>query len=293
MKQLLTLIGAFLLIAHPLALSSQKSYKAVCDKTDGTVKIVDSEDRSPSLVPLKGGFPFYQVAEKWVNKNYPGGKCDPAAAVKQNQAAADAVTQAAPGQNNAPAAQVKPSNTQNASPNVPANQTYRSAPVARYRNTSMYISFLFTNLGKVYNLDPPLIPGISMGIEHVVGTRFCGGTGVHLNALIGKTEDVAGVNSFYNISIPLFAEYRQLTGRRMMGVDLGLAVNTTLRPVTGDSDLAGEVASNYSINALTRLRFGNERSAFELGADIWLSDILASEEGFQMTSIYVGYRFYF
>jgi hypothetical protein len=72
MKQLLTLIGAFLLIAHPLALSSQKSYKAVCDKTDGTVKIVDSEDRSPSLVPLKGGFPFYQVAEKWVNENYPG-----------------------------------------------------------------------------------------------------------------------------------------------------------------------------------------------------------------------------
>jgi hypothetical protein len=293
MKQLLTLIGAFLLIAHPLALSSQKSYKAVCDKTDGTVKIVDSEDRSPSLVPLKGGFPFYQVAEKWVNENYPGGKCDPAAAVKQNQAAADAVTQATTGQTNTPAAQNKPAGNQNSFPNDAANQALPPSPVTQYRNTSVYFSFLFTNLGKVYNLDPPLIPGVSIGIEQVIGTRFCGGTGLHINALIGKTEDASGVNSFYSLSIPLFAEYRQMTGRRMMGVDLGLAVNTTLRPVTGDSDLAGEVASNYSINALTRLRFGNERSAFELGADIWLSDILASEEGFQMTSIYVGYRFYF
>ncbi len=62
------------LLSFPILLSAQKSYKAVCDKSDGIVKIVDNEDRSPNLIPLKGGFPFYQVAQNWVKENYPSGK---------------------------------------------------------------------------------------------------------------------------------------------------------------------------------------------------------------------------
>src|SRR5690606_4602262 len=80
-------------IASPATLKAQqKTFKAVCDRNSGMVKIVATEDRSPEMIPLKGGFPFYQVAEKWVKENYPDGKCNPAAETKKNQDAADAVS---------------------------------------------------------------------------------------------------------------------------------------------------------------------------------------------------------
>ncbi|HSL87162.1 MAG TPA: hypothetical protein VK861_09530, partial [Bacteroidales bacterium] len=66
MKRLIPFLITLMLISLSLTLDAQKTYKAVCDKSDGKVKIVDGDDRSPSLVPLKGGFPFYQIAEKWV-----------------------------------------------------------------------------------------------------------------------------------------------------------------------------------------------------------------------------------
>ncbi len=298
MKKLIPFLVSFALIALSPVLDAQKTYKAVCDRSDGTVKIVDGDDRSPSLVPLKGGFPFYQVAEKWVQENYPNGKCDPAAATQQNKAAADAVTQAAtqaatPGQNQPANNQTRQPADPNAFFNVPAGQAPAAAPAFRYRNTSMFISFLFSDLGRVYNLDPPLVPGVSIGIDQVIGTRFYGGTGIHFNSLIGKTADAAGVNALYTFRIPLFAGYRMTSGRRHWGVDLGLAANTMLRPLSSDSNLDGEIASDVSFNTMVRARFGSERRSFEMGVDMWINDILASYEGYQMLVLSLGYRFYF
>lgn len=281
------------LFIFPIILNAQKSYKVVCDKSDGIVKIVDNEDRSPNLIPLKGGFPFYQVAQNWVKENYPSGKCDPAAAIKQNQAAADALTQSAAGQKPSAPQQTQTSPGPTVTPGLPAGQTALPLRVPRYRNTSMFITFLFSDLGRVYNIDPPLIPGISAGIEQVIGTKLYGGTGITFNTLIGKTSDEAGVNAFYSFRIPLFAGYRMINNTRYWGVDLGLAANTMLRPLTSDSDLAGETASDVSYNTFTRARFGNERRAFELGAEVWLNELLSSEEGYQMIILTLGYRFYF
>jgi hypothetical protein len=293
MKTLISFSIFLLLIATSVTLDAQKTYKAVCDKSDGTVKIVDGEDRSPNLVPLKGGFPFYQVAENWVKENFPNGKCDPAAAQKQNQAAADAVAQqATAGQPSAPT-QSKPSTDQNAFFGVSPGPTPVLAPAFRYNNTSVFFSLAFSNLGKVYSLDPPMIPGMNFGIEQLFGTKFYGGTGIHINTLIGKTDEDAGVSSFYFFRIPLFAGYRQVNGNRYWGVDLGLAANTMLRPLTAESDLSGEYAADYSLNTITRVRVGNESSAFEFGVDVWLNDILSSYEGFQMTVLSVGYRYSF
>ncbi len=157
----------------------------------------------------------------------------------------------------------------------------------------MFLSLQFSNLGKVYSLDPPLIPGLGIGVEQLFGTKLYGGTGIHLNALIGKTDEAAGVSSFYSLRIPLFAGYRQVSGSRFWGVDLGLAANTMLRPATSESHLAGEIAADYSLNTITRVRLGKERTAFEFGVDVWLNDILASEEGFQMTVLSVAYRYSF
>ncbi len=266
MKKLIPVLFSVALIAISPRLDAQNTYKAVCDRSDGKVKIVDSEDRSPNMVPLKGGFPFLQVAEKWVKENYPDGKCDPAKAAAQNPAAFF---------------------------NQPAGQLPAAIPQFRYRNTSIYLSFLFSNLGKVYGTDPPMIPGIGIGMDQVIGTKFYGGTGLHLNTLIGKTDDGAGVSSFFSARIPLFAGYRQVTGTRFWGVEMGIAANTMLRPLTTDSDLSGEIAADYSVCTITRARFGKERTSIEFGVDVWLNDILASEEGFQMTVLSIGYRYAF
>ena len=294
MKKLYILLFLFLVIDSS-ALVAQKTYKAVCDKSDGMVKIVDGEDRSPNLVPLKGGFPFYQVAEKWVKENYPGGRCDPAAAVKQNQAAANAAAQPSipSNQPNQPAAKQGNPSAPAPSYGVAAGQPLPAARAQRYRNTSIFISFLFSDFGKVYSIEPPLFPGVSVGIDQVIGTKLYGGTGIHFNSLIGKTADAAGVNAFYTFRIPLFAGYRMVSGKRYWGVDLGLAANTMLRPLSSDSDLHGETASDVSFNSMMRARFGTERRAFEIGVDLWINEILASYEGYQMMLVSLGYRFNF
>lgn len=292
MKTIIPFIISFLLLMVSHTLDAQKTYKAVCDKGDGKVKIVDGDDRSPNLVPLKGGFPFYQVADKWVKENYPDGRCDPAAAAAQNQAAANAAAlpsnipaQPAP----VPAQPPPPSSSYGAA----AGQTLPLSVTPRYRNTSMFISFLFSDLGSVYDNDPPLIPGVSIGIDQVIGTRFYGGFGVHFNSLIGTTADDGEVSAFYSFRMPLFAGYRMISGTRHWGVDLGLAANTMLRPLSSESTLAPETASDVSFNTMVRARFGGERRLFELGVDLWLDDILASHEGYQMMVLILGYRFNF
>ncbi|MDB4584344.1 hypothetical protein N9164_14420, partial [Draconibacterium sp.] len=57
--------------------SGQTRYKVVCDKTDNTVKVVESENRSANYVPIKGGFPFPQIAEQWIADNYTTTVCNP------------------------------------------------------------------------------------------------------------------------------------------------------------------------------------------------------------------------
>jgi len=300
MKTFISALISLLLFSASLTLDAQKTFKVVCDRSDSTVRIVDSDDRSPNLVPLKGGFPFYQVAQNWVTENYPGGKCNPAAAAQQNQAAADAVTRQAPGQQPAVPGQqpsipgqAQPVTNPNASFGIPPGQPPAQASPFSYRNTSIFISVLFSDLGKVYSLDPPMIPGMNIGIEHLFGTKFYGGTGIHFNTLIGQTDEDAGISSFYFFRIPLFAGYRQVTGKRYWGVDLGLAANTMLKPLSDDSDFSGESPADYSLNSIVRAKFGNESSSIEFGVDVWLNEILSSYDGFRMTVVSVGYRYSF
>lgn len=298
MKKLLPSLLLITMALTSLSLEAQKTFKAVCDKSDGTVKIVDGEDRSPNLVPLKGGFPFYQVAQNWVKENFPNGKCDPAAAAAQNRAAANAAAQpsALPAQQAQPT-QPAPGPTQTPPPassyGAPSGQPPMSTRAPKYSNTSMFFSLLFSDLGKVYDIDLPLFPGVSIGIDQVIGTRFYGGTGIHFNTLIGKIEDAAVVNAFYSLRIPLFAGYRMSSGNRYWGVDLGLAANSMLRTLSGESDLQGEIASDFSFNSMMRARFGTGKIVIELGVDLWINDILASYEGYQMMMVSLGYRFYF
>lgn len=280
MRKTVIFLFSLLMILISADIEAQKTYKVVCDKSDNKIKIVDGDDRSPNMVPLKGGFPFIQVAQKWVKENYPDESCDAAAAINQNQA----VTTGQPAAtNNNPADFFKPTPTAS----VPVS------PVFKYRNTSVSLSLLFSDLGKVYNLDPPLVPGINIGIEYLIGTKFYGGTGLHLNSLIGKTADEAGVGAFYNIQVPLFAGYRQYTGKNHWKVELGVSANTKLRPASGDMDLGGEIPAGQSVSALTRVKAGKDKYEFVFGVDMWLTDILSTEEGYQLTVLSLGLQYCF
>ncbi|TFH48113.1 MAG: hypothetical protein E4G92_04130, partial [Bacteroidia bacterium] len=87
MRRTTIFVLSFFLALVSAELSGQKTFKVVCDKSDNKIKIVDGEDRSPNMVPLKGGFPFYQVAQKWARDNYPDDKCDGTAVPKPDQPA--------------------------------------------------------------------------------------------------------------------------------------------------------------------------------------------------------------
>ncbi len=286
MRRTTIFVLSFFLALVSAELSGQKTFKVVCDKSDNKIKIVDGEDRSPNMVPLKGGFPFYQVAQKWARDNYPDDKCDGTAVPKPDQ----------PATVNQPATTGQPANVYNnpagfLSPAAtPAPLTSRAV---RYRNTSVSIALLFSDLGQVYSLDPPMIPGINIGFEQLVGKNFYGGAGMHLNTLIGKTEDAAGVGAFYNIQIPLFAGYRRYNGNNHWKVELGVAANNRLQPVTSDVDLGGEVAAEHSISAMTRVKAGKNRYEVVFGVDVWLTDILTTEEGYRMTVLSLGLSYNF
>ena len=64
---------------------AQTTYKVVCDKTDNTVKVIKSDNRSSNYVPIKGGFPFRQIAQQWIDDNYSTTTCNPAEIVKKIQ----------------------------------------------------------------------------------------------------------------------------------------------------------------------------------------------------------------
>jgi hypothetical protein len=286
MRRTTIFVLSFLLALASVELSGQKTFKVVCDRSDNKIKIVDGEDRSPNMVPLKGGFPFYQVAQKWARDNYPDDKCDGTATARPDQPATANQAAARDQQVNTygnPADFFSPSATPAALP----------ARAVRYRNTSVSIALLFSDLGKVYSLDPPMIPGINIGFEQLAGKDFYGGAGLHLNTLIGKTEDAAEVGAFYNIQIPLFAGYRRYNGNNHWKVELGVSANTRLQPVTNDVDLGGEVAAEHSISAMTRVKAGKDRYEVLFGVDVWLTDILTTEEGYRMTVLSLGLSYNF
>lgn len=299
MNKLIPFLVFFAMTMAAFPLNAQKTYKAVCDKRDGTVKIVDSEDRSPDLVPLKGGFPFYQVAQNWVKENFPNGKCDPAAAQKQATTAA-AVNPTAQTSTQATTVQQQPASNQTRPASQPGTfagaapgQTPARIPSIIYRNTSIVLSVGISDFGRAYNLDPPVVPGLNIGIDHVFGKRVYFGTGLHFNTLLGLDNSSDETSSFYFLKVPLFAGFRQVTGKRYWGADLGVAANTMLKPLTADSNLGSETASDLSLNTLVRARFGNERSAFEFGFNFWLNDILVTWEGYRMKAFSIGYRYSF
>ncbi|MEN8116531.1 MAG: hypothetical protein ABFS16_06100, partial [Bacteroidota bacterium] len=158
---------------------AQTTYKVVCDKTDNTVKVVESSNRSPNYVPIKGGFPFRPIAQKWIDENYATTICNPGEIIEQNKKQQNTPTQT---NNNT---QPTPSPTSPPAPTPPQKQLqprqteYNTAPP--YKNSSFIINAKFSDLGKLYSLDNNLAPGFNVGLEQLIGGKMYVGVGVNMN----------------------------------------------------------------------------------------------------------------
>ena len=282
-----------LIIAFLISLSldgyTQKTYNVVCDKKDNTVKVVEASKRSPDYVPIKGGFPFRQIAQKWIDENYSTTHCDPGQIMNQNN---EKQNQKAPVPSNTP------SNTNSSANQQTVLQPRRSGSnsTVRYKNTSFMINARLTNMGEAFSLKEKLMPGFEVGIEQLFGKQIYFGTGINIDFYFSNFDDNAaledGFETIYFFKIPAFIGYRSISKNFMVMYEAGVAGNTKFIGTPLVLESFGKTANNNSFDFLARMKVGTETVMLELGTDIWLSEIFENHS-FKMSSVYLGLRFNF
>ena len=262
--------------------SQNTTYKVVCDKTDNKMKVVKTENHSSNYVPIKGGFPFSAIARNWIKDNYSTDDCDAEQLIDDIKNKNQKQTQN----------QQPPVNQQQAGTTVtpPVSAYTPNKPQADYRNTSLGMDLLFHNLDEILNLDEKKL-GVGLNLEHRFGkNKICFGTGVHFNVLVGKNN--GETVELYMFKFPVFAGYRIHTRGIYMTFEGGLFINTKLSPFADDdTSLQGREPMNSSFSAFPRFRIGGKSMQFEIGAEIWLSDVLENTD--KLSAYHIGMRFLF
>ena len=266
---------------------SQQTFTVVCDKTDNSVKVVESHDRSPNYVPIKGGFPFRQVAQKWIDENYTTTQCDPGEVldqIKENTQNTNTQTKS-----------TTPTPAQpTVAPSTPNSPGKSSQPATQFKNTSFIISLKVSNLGNALGLNKNLVPGAEIGLEQLIGTKFYFGTGILLNAYTADLESIGQdeIQLLYFGRIPAFVGFRLKRKNISISYETGVQVNSKIVSATEDKTIPGLTGSDNSFNLLGRIKIGSESILLEMGSEIWLSELF-KDESFDMSSLYFGLRFYF
>ncbi len=266
---------------------TQNTFTVVCDKTDHTVKVVESDKRSPNFVPIKGGFPFRQVAQKWIDENYTTTQCDPGEILNdiktqtQNQDTGNNSVSPAPPQNTI-------------SPAPPSRQNRTFQPAVTYRNSSFILGIKFSNLGDALNLDQNIVPGFEVGLEQLFGTKIYFGTGILFDMYFAEDENFNNSDplGLYFGRIPAFVGYRMERNNISVMYETGVQVNTRIVSTEDDKHIPYYTASDNTVNFLARVKVGTETFLLEIGSELWLSELFENED-FDMTSLYLGLRFYF
>jgi len=282
----LRLIFLFFFLLFAINSMAQQTYKVVCDKSDHTVKVVETENHSANLVTIKTGFPFRQVAQKWIDDNYSTTSCEPNDFINQkNQPNKQATTS-----QNTVGISVN-SNT-GSTPKRTLLQPRRNGP-QQFHNTSFLISGRFSTLGEAFSLKEKLMFGAGAGFEQLFGGNLYLGTGIHMDFYFSNMDDRYNEDSelFYHFSIPAFVGYRKQTQKLLVMYEAGIGYNTKMigTPLTIES--FGTESKNSSFNFLARLKVGSPKVMFMMGADIWLSQILDMD--FNFTSLNAGFCFFF
>jgi hypothetical protein len=268
---------------------SQKTFTVVCDKTDNTVKVVDSERRSPNFVPIKGGFPFRQVAQKWIDENYTTTDCDPGEILDQIQ------TQAKPNNSDTQNTKVtSPSGQQTNSTQNKTNSGQSHQFPVKFNNTSLLLDVKFSNLGEVLLLENNFVPGVELGFEQLIGKQIYFGTGLLFNAYFAIPDlNEEDLQFIYFGRIPAFVGYRLKNNGMVVMGEAGVHLNTKMVSTEPDKRIMGRTGTDNSVNLLGRIKLGSEIVLFELGGEFWLTDVFENYKDFNMTSVYLGLRFYF
>ena len=266
---------------------AQDTFKVVCDKTDNTVKVIKSDNRSPNYVPIKGGFPFQQIAQQWIDNNLTTTTCNPEEIVKEIQTE----------QKNNPPTQVTDQNNQINQPaqkTQPATITSATAQQPRYRNSSLIINAKFSNIGEHFSLDQSLAPGFEVGFEQLFGKKYYIGIGVGMNFYFtdfSPTHATIDQVTFFFGKIPLFIGYRTYHKKYFFMHEIGGEFNTEFQASDENIDYLSTPNSN-SYDIMARFRVGTERIMVSLGTELWVSEIYKYND-YGMSVFYLGMKFSF
>ena len=259
MKPIRLLFFAFLVHFSGTA-SGQTTFKVVCDRTDNLVKIVPAEDRSPELVPIRGGFPFFQIARQYADEHSPDVTCKPEELLSQDGA-------------------------------VPGKDR-------EYKQYSLLLAGMVSNLGDPFYLDPPVFLGGGVGVEILLGRALYFGTGLQLNLLGALIPDDSypyedSSQWLYFLKTPVFAGIRTPPAQFSLKLEFGLAYNFEPHGVTPDWQMDGLVPARGSLSGIARVKGGLDVLEFEFGFENGMTDLFTNEEGFRHRIIYLGTRINF
>jgi hypothetical protein len=279
-----------LLLIFSIGIFAQTTYKVVCDKKSKTVKIVESDNRSPNYVPIKSGFPFRQVAQKWIDNNYSTTACNPIEITKQIQAEQNGASPTTPTSTN--------SNNQNTQPQSTTTILQPKMAAAnsttKYSNSSFIVNAKFSTLGKVFSSEKKLTPGLNVGLEQLFGQKSYIGIGAYLDLFFAEFSPINSFDkmTFFYAKIPVFFGQRIYKKNLLIMYEAGAEFNTKIIADDEDFEIPGQTFKGSSFNLMTRLRVGSEKIQLTLGAEMWVSEIIENDS-FKMSVLYFGLRFSF
>jgi len=285
-KEKLRIFILFSILFLTLNSAAQQTYKVVCDKTDHTVKVIEAENHAANYVTIKSGFPFRQVAQKWIDDNYSTTKCNPDDFINQTQqqSSQPGSTQNNVGNNSLTTSYETPKRT--------FLQPRKNLGTQHFRNTYLILGGRFSNLGEAFSLDKNLMFGATAGIEQLFGSNVYFGTGVQMNMYFSDMDGHYDEDTemLYHFRIPAFAGYRKSSKKMVVMYETGVGFNTRLTGTPLTIETFGPSANKNSFNFLARVKVGSEKVTLSIETDMWLSDVL--DYDYKMTSINVGLCFF-
>ena len=173
-----------------------------------------------------------------------------------------------------------------------------AVPEKKFKNNSVLLAGIVSNLGDAMDTDPPLFVGGSLGFEMLFGRKGYFGTGLHFVLLGGPMPDnpLPGEESYewlYFLKAPVFGGYRLATGKFSARLEGGLAYAFEPQSVTPGWDLEGLIPASGSLSALARVKAGTEIVELEFGFETGLTDMFTNRSGFLHRITYLGARINF
>jgi hypothetical protein len=173
------------------------------------------------------------------------------------------------------------------------------APEKQYKNHSVLLTGIRSNLGEAMGIDPPVFFGGSVGFEILWGRKVYFGTGLHFNLLGGPIPDTWGLPGessnqwLYFLKAPVFGGYRLVFGKISTRIEGGLSYAFEPQSVTPGWNMEGLIPEKGSLSAIARVNAGTEILELAFGFETGITEMFTNREGFLHQIIYLGARINF